>query len=90
MNRSGAPWMLCMIYVCYILNHISHEALDGQIPLSILYGVSSDVIITLLQTCYKPVYYAPHNQSFPSSSEEQAVFSVGFGNHIGDAITHKL
>ena len=25
MNRSGAPancWLLCMIYVCYILNHI--------------------------------------------------------------------
>ena len=32
MNRSGAPangWLLCLIYVCYILNHIACAALDG-------------------------------------------------------------
>ena len=34
-NRSGAPancWLLCMIYVCYILNHIACGALNGLIP----------------------------------------------------------
>ena len=32
MNRSGAPancWLLCLIYVCYLLNHIACTALDG-------------------------------------------------------------
>ena len=36
MNRSGAPancWLLCLIYVCYLLNHIACTALDGKIPL---------------------------------------------------------
>ena len=36
MNRSGAPancWPLCLIYVCYLLNHIACTALDGKIPL---------------------------------------------------------
>ena len=36
MNRSGAPancWLLCLIYVCYLLNHIACNALDGKIPL---------------------------------------------------------
>ena len=36
MNRSGAPpncWLLCMIYVCYILNHIACGVLNGSIPL---------------------------------------------------------
>ena len=36
MNRSGAPancWLLCLIYVCYLLNHIVCSALDGKIPL---------------------------------------------------------
>ena len=36
MNRSCAPancWLLCLIYVCYLLNHISCAALDGKIPL---------------------------------------------------------
>ena len=29
------------------------------------------------------------NQSFPSTSEERPAFWVGFGEHVGDAITHK-
>ena len=36
MNRYGAPancWLLCLIYVCYLLNHIACSALDGKIPL---------------------------------------------------------
>ena len=34
-NRSGAPtdcWLLCIIYLCYLLNHISCAVLDGKIP----------------------------------------------------------
>ena len=34
--------------------------------------------------------YATHNQSYPSVSEERAVHWVGFGEHVGDALTHKL
>ena len=36
-NRTGAPancWLLCMNYVCYLLNHISCESLKDQIPLT--------------------------------------------------------
>ena len=36
MNRSGVPancWLLCLIYVCYLLNNIACAALDGKIPL---------------------------------------------------------
>ena len=47
MNRSGAPatcWLLCMIYVCHILNHIACGALNGSIPLLVLYGI--DRILT--------------------------------------------
>ena len=34
MNRSGAPancWLLCLIYVCYLLSHIACTAIDGKI-----------------------------------------------------------
>ena len=34
--------------------------------------------------------YASHNQSFPSPSEEKHASWVGFGEHVGDAITQKL
>ena len=93
MNRSGAPancWLLCMIYVCYILNHIACGALNGSIPLLVLYGITPDISIMLLYTIYQPVFYATHDQHFPSESEERAAFWVGFGEHCGDAMTHKL
>ena len=95
MSRSGAPencCLLCMIYVCYILNHIACGALNGSIPLLVLYGITPDISIMLflLYTLYQPVFYATHDQHFPSESEERAAFWLGFGEHCGDAMTHKL
>ena len=93
MNRSGAPadcWLLCMIHASYILNHISCEALAGNVHLGMLYGVSPDISVLLLYTFSQPVFYATHNQSYPSVSEERAARWVGFGVHVGDALTHKL
>ena len=79
-----------MIHASYILNHLSCEALGGNVPLGMLYGVSPDISILLLYTFYQPVFYATHNQSYPSASEERAARWVGFGEHVGDALTHKL
>ena len=93
MNRTSAPancWLLCMIHASYILNHLSCEALAGNVPLGMLYGVSPDISIILLYTFYQPVFYATHNQSYPPVSEERAACWVGFGEHVGDALTHKL
>ena len=92
MNMSGAPanCLLCKIYVCYILNHIECDAFNGSIPLLVLYWLTPDIIIMLLYTFYQPVFYAIHDQYFPLESEEQAAHWVGFGEHGGDAMTHKL
>ena len=92
MNRTGAPadcWLLCMIHASYILDHLSYEALDGNVPLGMLYGVSPDISIILLYTFYQPVFYATHNPSYPSVGEERAGRWVGFGEDVGDALTHK-
>ena len=80
MNRSGAPancWLLCLIYVCYLLGHIACTALDRKIPLLALTG-------------YQPVFYATYDQHFPSENEERAGYWVGFREHCGDAMTHKI
>ena len=93
LSRTGAPahcWLLCMSYACYVLNHLCCKSLKGQIPLTKLYGVTPDISILMMYTFYHPVYYASHNRSFPSNSEEKHAFGVGFGEHVGDAITHKL
>ena len=79
-----------MSYVCYLLNHISCESLKGQIPLTELYGVTADTSILMMYTFYQSVYYASHNHSFSSTSEEKHAIWVGFGEHVGDAITHNL
>ena len=93
MNRSGAPancWLLCLIYVCYLLNHITRTALDGKLPLLALTGITPDISIILLFTFYQPVFYATYDQNFPSESEERAGYWVGFGEHCGDAMTHEI
>ena len=76
--------------MCYLLNHISCAALDGKIPLFALSGITPDISIILLVTFYQPVFYATYDQNFPSGSEERAGYWVGFGEHCGDAMTHKL
>ena len=71
MNRSGAPancWLLCLIYVCYLLNHIACTSLDGKITLLALTGITPDISIILLFTFYQPVFYATYYQHFPSES----------------------
>ena len=75
MTRTGAPahcWLLTLQYVCYVLNHMSTASLGGQVPLQVLYGVTPDISIMLLYTFYQPVFYATHDQNFPSESEERA------------------
>ena len=79
-----------MSYVFYLLNHISCESLKGQIPLTKLYVVTPDISILIMYTFYQSVYYASHNQSFHSTSEEKYAFWMGFGEHVGDAIIHKF
>ena len=93
MNMSGAPancWLLCLIYVCYLLNHIACTALYGKIPSFALTDIAPDISIILLFTFYQPVFYAAYDQNFPSESEERAGYWVGFGEHCGDAMTHKI
>ena len=41
-------------------------------------------------TFCQPVFYATHDQQFPSEREERAASLVGFGEHCGDAMTHKF
>ena len=55
-------------------------------PLTKLYGDTPDISILMMYTFYQSVYYASHSQSF----QEKHAFWVGFGEHVGDAVTHKL
>ena len=58
--------------------------------ISLLTGITPDTSIILLFTFYQPVFYATYYQHFPYESEERAGYWVGFGEHCGDAMTHKI
>ena len=36
------------------------------------------------------MFYATYDQNFPSESKERAGYCVRFGEHCGDAMTHKI
>ena len=82
--------LLCLIYLCYLLNHIACAALDGKIPLFVLTGITPEISIILLFNFYQPVFYATHDQHLPTENEERAAYCVALGEHCGDAMTHKL
>ena len=44
----------------------------------------------LLFSLYQTVFYATYDHHFPSESKERPGYWVGFGEHCGDAMTHKI
>jgi hypothetical protein len=75
-NRYGtvkAPantWLLAMMYVCILLNHLASAALRWKSPEQILTltGQTPDISKILHFSFYEPVYYNPHSNHFPSAS----------------------
>ena len=93
MNRSGAPantWLLCLMYVCLLLNHLASAALDWVPPKQKLTGQTPDISKFLHFSFYEPVYYHPYNDSFPSGSNEEQGWWVGIALNVGDALTYKI
>ena len=60
MNLTGAPahcWLLCMLYVCNLLNATASPALGGLTPLQALTGQVPDISHSLHFSFWEPVYY---------------------------------
>ena len=46
LDRTGAPaflWLLCLTYVCLLLNHIALDSLNGHTLLEVLTGITPDL-----------------------------------------------
>ena len=97
MNTSGCPaccWLLCLQYICVVLNHLASPTLQGICPAPALQGTTPDVSFMLHFSFYEPVYYRidssepdPH---FPSSSNEKKGYWVGFADNQGDSLTWRI
>jgi hypothetical protein len=92
LDRTGAPkvmWLLCMMYVVFLLNHLAHEKINWRTPIEAAFGVTPDVSALLCFQFYEPVVYFQPDASFPGSKEKFGRF-VGFAENVGDALTFKI
>ena len=97
MNTSGCPaccWLLCLQYICVVLNHLASPTLQGICPVQALEGTTPDISFLLHFSFYEPVYYridsSEPDLNFPSSSNEQKGYWVGFANNPGDRLTWRI
>ncbi len=93
LDRSGAPaycWLLCLLYVCYLLNRLSTKSLDNKTPYFCLTGQMADISALLQYHFYEEVYYLDHTSRYPSKSREKIGYWVGVAEHVGDALTYKV
>ena len=90
-NNSLPVWSIFCHQLTNSYPHQFSTIFGGNcITLLALAGITPDISIILLFTFYQPVFYATYDQNFPSESEERAGYWVGFGEHCGDAMPHKL
>ena len=88
----GTPskwWLLCMMYVIYILNHIALASLNWQTPFFKAFGITCDISPLLLYCWWETVYYYDADLPFPQSREKLGRFA-GFADNVGDAFCFKV
>ena len=87
-------WLLCLLYVCSLLNATASPALGGLTPLQALTGQVPDISHFLHFSFWEPIYYkVDENESdhrFPSQSNEKRRHWVGFADNKGDQLTWKI
>ena len=93
LNRTGAPaytWLLCLTYVCFLLNRLACQSLQWRTPLEALDGSTPDISPLLRFSFWDPVYYKLDDSDFPSESTEGRGRWVGVAEHVGHAMTYKI
>ena len=97
MNTSGCTaccWLLCLQYICVVLNHLASPTLQGICTVQALEGTTPDISFLLHFSFYEPVYYRINSSepdfNFPSSSNEKKGYWVGFADNQGDSLTWRI
>ena len=91
MDWTGAPgytWLLCLIYVAALLNHLANANLGDLHPSQLRYRVTPDILVYLNFYFNQPVLYAIDNK-WPSESLEKSERWMGVVHNISDALTDK-
>ena len=94
MNTSGylaCCWLLCLQYIFVVLHHLASPTLHGIYPGRALQGTTPDISFMLHSSFYESVYYRIDSSepdfNFPSSSNDNKGYWVGFAANQGDSLT---
>ena len=71
MDRTATPakyWLLCLLFVCFLLNCLATQALNWENPIQHTVGQCPDISSLLQYHWFEPVYHLDdHNHhSYPS------------------------
>ncbi len=95
-NVDPEAWLLCLQYVCDVMNHTAEKKLGHRIPMSVLLGCTRDISIFLQYLFWDIVYVHRYHDSGYSgqigsdkSNEIRGRF-VGFAWDVGNALTYKV
>ena len=97
LNRTGAPasmWLLCLLYVCFIMNRLAVASIGGRTPAEKVYGETPDISMIPRFQFWEPVYFSRNDmgdgKNFPSKSDEAKGRFVGFSEDVGHKMTYKI
>jgi hypothetical protein len=102
MNTSGAPascMLLCMQYVCFIMNRMALASLDWRTPCEVLHGHTPDISMIYRFKFYDRVYIKRGRDSRGESvgvdgddtaSDEIGGRFVGFSESVGHPMTYRV
>jgi hypothetical protein len=88
-GTSAYCWLLCLMYVCFVLNNAFSEVIQST-PLRQAYGTNNDISPMLYFLFYEPVYYLVDETTFPSESKELCRRRVGVSENVGHFMTYKI
>jgi hypothetical protein len=77
-GATPAFWLLCMVYVVYMLNQWSNSYYIGS-------GTTPDISALLLFYFYQRIIYVDPGSSFPASKERLGSFA-GITENVSDAV----
>ena len=99
MNWRNVPpnaWLLCLQWVCDVMNHTAEKSIGWRPPLQVLTGQTVDISILLCFLFWDVVYFPRydgqhyHGQIGSQKSSEIRGRFVGFSWDVGHALTFKV
>jgi hypothetical protein len=92
MDCTGTPatyWLLCLLFVVYMFNHLSTESIGREVPLTVAYGGPTDCSALLNCSWFEDALYTAEG-SYPSEGKGILGKWVGVTEKQDDALTYLI